>query len=53
MSYLGRVYIGQMTQPGSRGPKDQASIPPGLTHHVTVTQHIKRNTTQSLLKWAQ
>jgi len=38
--------MGQMTQvqcqstEGSSGPKDQASIPPGPPHHVTILQHI-------------
>jgi len=37
-------FMGQMTQPtvstqsteGTSGPKDQASIPPGPPHHVTI-----------------
>ena len=31
--------MGQSTE-GSSGPKDQASIPSGASHHVTMLQHI-------------
>jgi len=44
---------------GSSGPEDQASIPPGPPHHVTIIQHIistkcthaKMNL--STVKWVQ
>jgi len=45
--------MGQMTQPtvlkhwSSSSPKDQASIPPGPRHHVTILQHAIYRDTQN------
>ena len=44
----------QMSQPrvskhaeGSSGPKDQATIPPGPPHHVTILEHAIYSDTQN------
>jgi len=43
--------MGQMTQPTKRtegigGPGDQASIPPGTPHHLTILKHARESDTK-------
>jgi len=59
MSYRGRVlevkWPNQQCQStkGSNGPKDQASIPPGPSHHVTILHMHTIYSYTYIVKWAQ